>query len=78
MPIASINLITIFIVEQSSNIFQGFCNRAPNSGGMAMLLPVATATAIITTATTFIFCREAIACSYFSKAFSSQDIADID
>lgn len=36
MPVASINLIAFFIIEESSNVFQGFCNRAPNPRGRGM------------------------------------------
>ena len=36
MPIACIDLVALFIIEESSNVFQGFRNCAPNSGGMLL------------------------------------------
>lgn len=36
MIILRVNLITCFIMEESSNVFQGFCILAPNSGGRGM------------------------------------------
>lgn len=29
--VSSINLITLFIIEKGSNVFQGFCNTAPHA-----------------------------------------------
>lgn len=78
MPIASIDFIPLFIVKESSNIFQGFRNCASKSGGMSLLLQSATATRTIVTVTAFIFHGEAVAGSNFSKAFPSQNITDID
>jgi hypothetical protein len=78
MPIASIDFIPLFIIKKCSNIFQGFCNRACNSGGMSLLLHRTTATTAITAATAFVFHGEAVTCSNFSEAFPSQNIADID
>jgi hypothetical protein len=78
MPIASIYFIPLFIIKKCSNIFQGFCNRACNFGGMSLLLYRTTATTTITAATAFVFHGEAVTCSNFSKAFPSQNVADID
>lgn len=78
--VSSIDLIVLFIIEKGSDIFQGFCNCAPNSGSLDTLLSVATsATMLITTGTaTAINCGTAVGCFYFSKAFACQDVADID
>ncbi|MCI24414.1 hypothetical protein A2U01_0045597, partial [Trifolium medium] len=37
MPVACIDLVTIFVVEKSSNVFQGFCDCAPYSGALLSL-----------------------------------------
>jgi hypothetical protein len=82
MPIPSIYFIPLFIIKESSNILQGFCNcapnpggrslplqratAAPNSGGRSLLLQRATAATTIATAIAFIFRGEAVACSNFS------------
>lgn len=34
--IPCVDLVTRFIIEESGNVFQGFCIRAPNSGGRGM------------------------------------------
>ena len=75
MHIPCINLIALFIIKKSSDIFQCFCNCASNSGRIALLLR--TATTLDTVAALF-FHRETVACSYFSKTFPSQYIADIN
>lgn len=77
MPIARINFVSLFIVEERSDVFQGFCNCAPDFGGTGTLLGTAITTTFTTT-TTFILHRDAVACFYFSKAFPRQYVAYID
>lgn len=78
MPIACIDLIPLFIIEESSNIFQSFSDRAPNSGHLGTLLWIATAATALATKAAFIVQWDAVARSYFSKAFPRQNIANID
>lgn len=70
--VSSIDLIVLFIVEKGSDIFQGFCNCAPNSGSLDTLLSVATsATMLLATGTaTAIIRGTAVGCLYLSKAFA--------
>ena len=69
--VTSIYLISIFIVEEGSYIFQSLCNCAPYLGQMTAPI-AATSTAAL------IHLGAAIWCINFSQTFPSQDITDIN
>lgn len=71
MPVACIDLIAIFIIEKSSNVFQGFSNCAPYSG-VLLSLPWITATSwTVVTAVAFLCNGKAITCPYLRKTLTS-------
>lgn len=76
-PIASVYLVAIFIVEESSDVFQSICNSASYSRSLDMLPRVANFAPTTRTSAAIIHERT-IGCFYFCKALPCQDIADID
>lgn len=66
MCVAGIDLITFFIVEESSDVFKGFSNSTSSPRSSRPLLR----TAISATITAFVR-RNTVGCPNFSEAFSS-------
>ena len=83
MPVSGINLITFFVIEKRRYVFQSLCNCASHLAGSIALLRSnlqagAAATAAAAAAAALINLGIPICCIYFSQAFSSQYVADIN
>lgn len=75
-PIASVYLITVFIIEESGDIFQGLRNRALDSRSFHTL-PRAAASATTTWAAAALIHEKTVARLDLCEALPRQDIAYI-
>lgn len=76
-PIPGVDLISVLIIEESSDIFKGLCYRAPDSRSLDALPRVALF-ATARCATVALVHGETVACLYLCKTLPGQDIAYID